>query len=72
MKLTSHRMTDNRGAWLLCLLASTVMASGLWAQGESHQARGKRVVNEALAALGGDAFLHMQDRVETGRALLVL
>ncbi len=68
MKLTSHRMTDNRGAWLLCLLASTVMARGLWAQGESHQARGKRVVNEALAALGGDAFLHVQDQVETGRA----
>jgi hypothetical protein len=26
------------------------------------------VVDEALAALGGDAFLHVADRVETGRA----
>jgi hypothetical protein len=35
---------------------------------ETRQERGKRVVNEALQALGGEAFLHMQDRVETGRA----
>ncbi len=35
---------------------------------ETAQERGKRVVNEAVQALGGDAFLHMQDRVETGRA----
>jgi len=53
---------------LLCLLACAALTGGLRAQGETHQARGKRVVNEALAALGGDAFLHMQDRVETGRA----
>jgi hypothetical protein len=31
------------------------------------QERGKRVVAEALAALGGEKFLAMQDRVETGR-----
>ena len=35
---------------------------------ESREERGKRVVYEALQALGGDAFLHMNDRVETGRA----
>jgi hypothetical protein len=35
---------------------------------ESPTVRGKRVVMEAVAALGGDAFLHMNDRVETGRA----
>jgi hypothetical protein len=35
---------------------------------ESHEARGKRVIQEALKALGGDAFLHMNNRVETGRA----
>jgi len=35
---------------------------------ETRQERGKRVVNEALAALGGDAFLHVEERVETGRA----
>ena len=35
---------------------------------ETRQQRGKRVVDEAVQALGGQAFLHMQDRVETGRA----
>jgi hypothetical protein len=38
-----------------------------WAQ-EKPADRGKRVVDEALRALGGDAFLRMEDRVETGRA----
>jgi hypothetical protein len=31
-------------------------------------ARGKKVIDDAIAALGGDKFLEMQDRVETGRA----
>ena len=35
---------------------------------ETNLERGKRVIDEALAALGGDQFLHMQDRVEEGRA----
>jgi len=54
--------------WLSCLLACTALAGGLWAQQETRQERGIRVVDEALAALGGDAFLHVADRVETGRA----
>jgi hypothetical protein len=35
---------------------------------ETHEQRGKRVVYEALDALGGQAFLQMQDRTESGRA----
>ena len=35
---------------------------------ETSQQRGKRVIDEAVAALGGKAFLEMRDRVETGRA----
>jgi len=31
-------------------------------------AKGKQVIADAIAALGGDKFLEMQDRVETGRA----
>jgi hypothetical protein len=31
-------------------------------------ARGKKVIDDAIAALGGDKFLQMQDRVESGRA----
>jgi len=30
--------------------------------------RGKKVIDDAIAALGGDKFLQVQDRVETGRA----
>ena len=47
----------------LILLACCALASGA----ETAAERGKRVVDEALHALGGDAFLHMQDRVESGR-----
>lgn len=35
---------------------------------ETQQERGKRIVNEALSAMGGQKFLTMQDRVESGRA----
>jgi hypothetical protein len=37
-------------------------------RGETNLERGQRVVDEAVAALGGPNFLHMQDRVESGRA----
>src|SRR5580698_8158199 len=30
--------------------------------------RGNEVINAAVAAVGGDKFLNMQDRIETGRA----
>jgi hypothetical protein len=46
---------------LLTLICATAVC------GQTRQERGKRVVAEALAALGGDRFLAMQDRVETGR-----
>ena len=35
---------------------------------ETMEQRGKRVIDEALAALGGEKFLSVQDRVEDGRA----
>ena len=35
---------------------------------DTYEQRGKKVVDDALAALGGEAFLRVQDRVETGRA----
>jgi len=38
------------------------------ARAETATERGKRVVDDCLQALGGDAFLKMQDRVERGRA----
>ena len=47
---------------LACGAASCAMAQ------EKPEERGKRLVNEALQALGGEAFLRIGDRVETGRA----
>jgi len=35
---------------------------------ETAQQRGRRVIGEALAALGGQQYLAMEDRVEKGRA----
>jgi len=52
-----------RTAIVLFLAASSAVHSA-----EDARARGKRVVNEAVAALGGKAFLAMEDRVEAGRA----
>ena len=43
-------------------------ALSLSAAAETKAERGKRVVDEALAALGGDRFLSVKDRVESGRA----
>jgi hypothetical protein len=50
------------------LLAACCALAGVAQAAETAAERGKRVVHEALQALGGDAFLHMNDRVETGRA----
>lgn len=54
--------------WGIILAAACAFSSGAAAQPESMQQRGKRVVEAALQALGGDAFLKMEDRMETGRA----
>jgi len=46
---------------ILCLAALGLSA-------ETQEERGKHVVDAALQAIGGDAYLHMEDRVESGRA----
>jgi len=51
---------------LRLIVIFSLAAWGLFA--ETPDERGKRVVDAALQAMGGDAFLHMQDRVEAGRA----
>lgn len=48
-------------SFLLIILSSALVCA------ETKQQRGRRVVDEALAALGGDRFLAMKDRVESGR-----
>lgn len=47
---------------------AVLLTAGSAAAAESAAERGKRVVYEALKALGGDAYLQMNDRVESGRA----
>jgi hypothetical protein len=50
--------------WMGLLLAvSTALCAA-----ETVEQRGKRVIDEAVAALGGEKFLTMEDRIEEGRA----
>lgn len=44
-----------------------ILIGGAAARAETNQQKGRRIVDEAVAALGGDAFLNMQTRVESGR-----
>ena len=53
-----------KAALLLCALSVALPA----ARAESSQERGKHVIDEAVTALGGERFLQMQDRIESGRA----
>jgi len=46
--------------WLTLFAALPLLAA--------QQDRGKQIIDEALAAMGGDKFLAMEDRVESGRA----
>jgi hypothetical protein len=52
----------NRTLYVLLLAAAAISGA------DSSAERGKRTIDQALAALGGDHFLNMQDRVESGRA----
>jgi hypothetical protein len=51
----------NRILYTLVATASLVSAQGF-------EERGKKVIDDAIAALGGQKFLSMQDRIEKGRA----
>jgi hypothetical protein len=44
-----------------------VLAAALVLRAETPEQRGKRVVDECLQALGGDRYLNMENRVESGR-----
>ncbi|HLY18615.1 MAG TPA: hypothetical protein VKR61_15390 [Bryobacteraceae bacterium] len=47
------------------LLVSAIASYG--ARAETNQQKGKRIVDQAVSALGGQAFLSMRNRVESGR-----
>ena len=55
-----------RTIWAALLLLAGLAGSGGGA--ETNEQKGKRVADEALAALGGQAFLAVRDRTESGRA----
>ena len=65
---TSRGRRPNGAHWLAGCLALSAALSAVVSAAETPAERGKRVVYEGLAALGGDAFVHMNDRVESGRA----
>jgi hypothetical protein len=44
------------------------LAAAFLLHAETPEQRGKRVVDECVQALGGDRFLNMENRVESGRA----
>lgn len=53
-----------RTLWVALLVAGI---AGHDARAETNEQKGKRIVDEAVAALGGPAYLAMQNRVESGR-----
>ncbi len=50
------------------LVVFTICASAGLGQQTKSEKRGKELVDQTVQALGGDRFLNMQDRVESGRA----
>lgn len=46
----------------------SLLFAALLARAETPEQRAKRVIDECVQALGGDRFLNMQNRVESGRA----
>jgi len=70
-----HRARGNhcarRASGAARYLATTwVLAALVWpaAQAQTRQEQGRQLVDQALAALGGDAFLKVRDTTKTGRA----
>lgn len=48
--------------WIFCLYAACAMAQS------PAELKGKKVIDDAVQALGGENFLKMEDRIESGRA----
>jgi hypothetical protein len=64
---SSHRMTRRTALTLATVGASSLMVSPR-GQAQTRQDRGKQLVDEALAALGGDAYLGVRNVTASGRA----
>jgi hypothetical protein len=53
---------------VITALLMAALAAGQTSAPTSAEVRGKRVVDDAVKALGGEKFLQMEDRIESGRA----
>jgi len=53
---------------VITALLMAALAAGQTSAPTSAEVRGKRIVDEAVKALGGEKFLQMEDRIESGRA----
>ena len=49
-------------------IATCAVAPAAFSQTTAGDKRAKQVIDDAIAALGGDRFLNMEDRTESGRA----
>ena len=56
------------GRQIATALGAVLVLAHIVLAADTAEQRGRKVVDDAIAALGGDAFLHVQDRTETGRA----
>jgi len=54
--------------WMLFLLSVCAAAQPPVGQKTPAELKGKKIVDDAIQALGGENFLTMQDRIESGRA----
>ena len=55
-------------SWKPIAFGTLAVLAALPAGPQSNEQRGKQVIDQALAALGGRNFLEMRDRIEQGRA----
>lgn len=51
----------------ICRLIAISLAAALVSSAQTSPNKGREIIDRAIAALGGDRFLHLQNRVEMGR-----
>ncbi|HML15806.1 MAG TPA: hypothetical protein VK419_02225 [Bryobacteraceae bacterium] len=57
-----------KAAMAIAILCAGGLSAPRAAAQTQAEVRGKKIIEDSIAALGGDAFLNMEDRIESGRA----
>src|SRR5580658_1278348 len=65
---TNRRLNSRLFMFIRGLFAVMICCAALHAQTFPSDPRAKKAIDDAVEALGGQRFLTMQDRVESGRA----